>query len=218
MAEKRIVDLDAAQTFGSADDILAKQGGIPKWIQFSKLLSKIASSIAVPSNLSDLSEDAQHRTVTDEEKALWDGKSEFSGKYEDLANAPDTLPNPKKITFTGAVTGSYDGAVEMTVNIPQSTGGAGYTLPVADAQTLGGVKAKKKTTENVEVAADEEGKLFVPPYPAASGGDGVVMPANGFFTMYVDENGDLYARTVDGAQAPPFVYNEDTGELIWRAS
>ena len=32
----------------------------------------------------------------------------------------ETLPNPNAITFTGAVTGSYDGSAAMTVNIPSA--------------------------------------------------------------------------------------------------
>lgn len=33
---------------------------------------------------------------------------------------PKTLPNPNAITFTGAVTGSYDGSAPMSVNIPSA--------------------------------------------------------------------------------------------------
>ena len=33
---------------------------------------------------------------------------------------PTVLPNPNAITFTGAVTGSYDGSTAMTVNIPSA--------------------------------------------------------------------------------------------------
>ena len=33
---------------------------------------------------------------------------------------PAALPNPNAITFTGAVTGSYDGSAPMTVNIPST--------------------------------------------------------------------------------------------------
>ena len=36
---------------------------------------------------------------------------------------PKTLPNPHAITFTGAVTGSYDGSAPMTVEIPSGGGG-----------------------------------------------------------------------------------------------
>ena len=51
------------------------------------------------------------------------GKGLFSGNYGDLTNKPTiptALPNPNAITFTGAVTGSYDGSAAMTVNIPSA--------------------------------------------------------------------------------------------------
>lgn len=43
--------------------------------------------------------------------------------------------------------------------------GGSYTLPTASADTLGGVKAKAKDAETVEVAVDEDGKLYVPAVP-----------------------------------------------------
>lgn len=45
----------------------------------------------IPYRLSDITEDAQHRTVTDLEKAEWSGKSDFSGNYSDLQGTP-TIP------------------------------------------------------------------------------------------------------------------------------
>lgn len=47
---------------------------------------------SIPANLSDLRDDASHRTVTDTEKATWNGKSDFSGNYNDLDNKP-IIPN-----------------------------------------------------------------------------------------------------------------------------
>lgn len=83
-----------------------------------------------------------------------------------LPNTTTTLPNPKKITFTGAVTDEYDGSAEKTINIPKQSS---YTLPQAKETSLGGVKAKEKTSETVEVAIDTvTGKLFVPPYPTGA--------------------------------------------------
>ena len=68
-----------------------------------------------------------------------------------LPKTTTTLPNPKKIKFTGAVTDEYDGSVE---------------------KMLGGVKAKAKTNETVEVAIDTTtGKLFVPAYPTGAGAE-----------------------------------------------
>ena len=41
-----------------------------------------------------------------------------NGEVHDISAYVETLPNPNAITFTGAVTGSYDGSAGMTVNIP----------------------------------------------------------------------------------------------------
>lgn len=38
---------------------------------------------------------------------------------------PDKLPNPNSLTFTGAVTGSYDGSAPVSVEIPSGGGGGG---------------------------------------------------------------------------------------------
>lgn len=45
------------------------------------------------------------------------------GEVNDISaqiDIPTTLPNPNAITFTGSVTGSYDGSAPMTVNIPSA--------------------------------------------------------------------------------------------------
>ena len=87
-----------------------------------------ANPINVPKNLSDLKEDAEHRTVTDTEKQSWSNKSDFSGNYEDLQGkpiiptVPTTLPNPQAITITyGGQTHTYDGSEAVAITI--ETGG-----------------------------------------------------------------------------------------------
>lgn len=60
-----------------------------------------------------------------------------SGSYTDLTNKPTiptSLPTPNSLTFTGATTGTWNGSSAKTVNIPT------YSLPIASASTLGGVK------------------------------------------------------------------------------
>lgn len=42
----------------------------------------------------------------------------FSGDYNDLSNKPASLKNPQKLTFTGGVTGTYDGSAAKSVAIP----------------------------------------------------------------------------------------------------
>lgn len=87
-----------------------------------------ANPINVPKNLSDLKEDAEHRTVTDTEKQSWDNKSDFDGNYESLTGkptiptVPTTLPNPQALTITyGGRTHTYDGSEALAITI--ETGG-----------------------------------------------------------------------------------------------
>ena len=42
----------------------------------------------IPTDLADLQDDADHRTVTDAEKTEWSDKSDFSGSYNDLTDKP----------------------------------------------------------------------------------------------------------------------------------
>ena len=68
-----------------------------------------------------------------------------SGNYNDLNNKPTIptkLPTPNALTFTGAVTGTWDGSLAKTVNIPS---GSSYTLPVASNNTRGGIKLSSST-------------------------------------------------------------------------
>lgn len=56
-----------------------------------KALEQLLSNIqeGIPTALADLSDDASHRLVTDTEKSTWNGKSNFSGAYDDLTGKPD---------------------------------------------------------------------------------------------------------------------------------
>lgn len=68
-----------------------------------------------------------------------------SGSYNDLNNKPTIptkLPTPNALTFTGAVTGTWDGSSAKTVNIPS---GSSYTLPIASNNIRGGIKLSSST-------------------------------------------------------------------------
>lgn len=49
---------------------------------------------------------------------------------------PDKLPNPNALTFTGAVSGSYDGSAPLEVAIPSGGGGLTVTNTAAVGQTV----------------------------------------------------------------------------------
>jgi len=51
--------------------------------------NKTNAELGIPTSLAEMTEDEEHRTVTDTEKQTWDNKSDFSGSYNDLEDKPD---------------------------------------------------------------------------------------------------------------------------------
>ena len=66
---------------------------------------------------------------------------------------PSALPNPNTLTFTGAVTGSYDGSEAVTVEIP-SGGGGDNPLRLIKTVTLA------ETVKSITVDTDDDGSAF----------------------------------------------------------
>lgn len=65
---------------------------VPAWAKEANKPSYTADEVGALADttvLADLADDATHRTVTDTEKSNWNAKSEFSGDYNDLENAPN---------------------------------------------------------------------------------------------------------------------------------
>ena len=57
---------------------------------------------------------------------------------------PEKLPNPKKLTFSGAATGEYDGSEALNIDIPTGGGTGGGTVDSVNGMT-GNVVLKKLT-------------------------------------------------------------------------
>lgn len=49
----------------------------------------LSSSTHIPSTLEEMTDDQNHRTVSDVEKETWNAKSDFSGSYNDLTDVPE---------------------------------------------------------------------------------------------------------------------------------
>ena len=77
-------------------------------------LKALIDAIIVPTKLSELENDSE---------------------YAKTADIPDKLPNPQKLTFSGAVTAEYDGSGAVTVTIPEGSGGSGGTVRIEKLST-----------------------------------------------------------------------------------
>lgn len=75
----------------------------------------------------------------------------FSGAYGDLTGVPQSLKNPNALTFTGAVTGSYDGSAEESVAIPSITNNL---LATAAGTALDAVQGKALDDKITQINSD----------------------------------------------------------------
>lgn len=78
-------------------------------------------------------------------------ETEFAAKL--AQEMPTTLPNPNALTFTGAVTGVYDGSAPMSVEIPSGGGGG-------DSWTLINSVTTAEEVAEVEISTDSSGETF----------------------------------------------------------
>ena len=75
-----------------------------------------------------------------------------AGNYATKDEIPATLPNPHKLTFSGAVNAEYDGSEAVEVVIPQGGGGASWKTVVDYTLTEGAT--------DIVVDADADGNPF----------------------------------------------------------
>lgn len=80
----------ALQSYTETDPTVPGWAKSPQKPQYTpQEIGALPDSTNIPSALSDLEDDAGHRTVSDTEKSDWNNKSDFSGAYEDLTGKPD---------------------------------------------------------------------------------------------------------------------------------
>ena len=70
---------------------------------------------------------------------------------------PEKLPNPQKLTFTGAVTGEYDGSQAVNIDIPAGGGGGGGGAVDSVNGMTGAVVLKKLTAGEGLTMSGEDG-------------------------------------------------------------
>ena len=85
------------------------------------------ANITVPTALADLTEDATHKFVSQAEKTTWNGKSDFSGSYNDLTDKP-TIPTVNNATLTIQKNGTN---VQTFTANASANKTANITVPVA---------------------------------------------------------------------------------------
>ena len=104
MATKKIIEVDAVNSLSDSDTIFINSSNSLKQISKSNLFTKGADG-----------KSAYEYAV---EGGYTGTEAQFAAKL-----AAEKFANPNALTFTGAVTGSYDGSAAVTVEIPSGGGG-----------------------------------------------------------------------------------------------
>ena len=147
----------------------------------------------------------------------------FTGSYTDLSNQPQSLKNPNALTFTGAVTGSYDGSVAKSVAIPSAGNGTvtikqagaskgsftmnqsgNTTIELTDSNTTYG--AATTSAAGLMSAAD---KVKLNGIAAGAQVNPTSLPANGgtsSYTNYVNANNIPANANLNSYTTPGFYY------------
>ena len=114
-------------------------------------LKKYATEDFVNSQLSNAKESGEFDGKTAYQYAVEGGytgtEAEFAAKL-----AEEKFANPNALTFTGAVTGSYDGSAPVSVEIPSVGGGRTLEL-IADVTTA-------EETTMISITEDSDGNAF----------------------------------------------------------
>ena len=105
---------------------------------------------------------------------------------------PEKLPNPHKLTFSGAVTGEYDGSAEVNINIPNGGGGGGTGGAVNSVNGMTGDVVLKKLTFTGAATGEYNGSEDVNINIPSGGGGGAVNSVNGM-------TGDVVLKTLTPA-------------------
>lgn len=102
--------------------------------------------------------------------------AQAKGDYALKNEIPTKLPNPQRLTFTGAVNKTYDGSSAVTVNIPTGGGGggetgaaAGFGTPTATASAL---EPGTQPTVQIEASGPDTAKIFAFTFGIPKGQDG----------------------------------------------
>lgn len=136
-------------------------------------------------------------------------------KLKDLIDAiviPEKLPNPGTLKFTGAVTETYDGSADKTIDIPLGGGsGGGGTVSVEVASTTTGEPGTDAQVTNSGTSQDVKLNFVIPkgetgePGPQGPKGDTGATPNIQIGTVQTLDPGQPATATMTGTPENPLL-------------
>ncbi len=183
----------------NATDDLAKP---PTPTAFDRIMSQIG-------NMNDLTTEAKDSLVAAINEAMTKGVALKA--LIDAITVPDKLPNPNALTFTGAVTGSYDGSEAKTINIP-SGGGVQSDWNQNDNTQPDYVKNRPFYNETKTVTVETEEGAELDNFLVFAVGDTVTVNVDGVEHSLVAYDDDGYVTIGDTTDS----ITSGEGQLGWQ--
>ena len=118
-------------------------------------LSSKADTSAIPTALSQLSEDTTHRVVTDAEKATWNNKSNFDGSFTSLTNVPTASEG-----VSGIIQIATDQEAENGTNISKAVNPKQLQSAIQGLGTVFDLKGTKATVQDLPSSGNEIGDVW----------------------------------------------------------
>lgn len=139
----------------------------------------------------------------------------------DIPEIPSALPNPNTLSFTGAVTGTYDGSSPVTINIPTVSGGSsGETIPEyvrTEAEVVARVVNQHQNNDSIifPFLADAHCGYYYDQGNEATKLAGQLLNLIGMRVPYdfIVNGGDMSSGAYDTTRELTFEYYEDYTEL-----
>lgn len=198
------------QLTGTTDDLTPTQvydavsAGIPVKVQYTDstygLLSFTAFGVAESLNVIVSQAIVYYNSVYilaelfgDKSGNKWGFNSTTLAQKTDI---PTELPNPNELTFTGAVTGIYNGSSPVTVKIPSVDDTLTKSGQSADAKAVGDALAKKQDKPDIRTALDDVAVAGAQYYLGEQTEVSIVLPADadvGQIVLVSWYNGDTAA-------------------------
>lgn len=119
-------DIESQETMSTIFGKIKKWFSDLKAVAFTGSYDDLLNKPTIPTKTSELTNDSDFLTAVPEEYIT---DTELEEKDYAVKNEiPTKLPNPNKLTFTGAVSGEYDGSSPLEVSIPSGGGGLQFDL------------------------------------------------------------------------------------------
>lgn len=143
----------------SDDETLDQLSEIVAYIKSNKSLIDAITTSKI--SVSDIVDNLTTESAT---KPLSAAQGKALKALIDAIVIPEKLPNPNALTFTGAVTGSYDGSSAVTVNVPNGVGSGGSNI-IFDS---GEISEEVNMIGPIDISAFSKIRIFGKAYPSAN--------------------------------------------------